>query len=98
MPALLKSTSAATSQTLYVNQTITASAQLAVEGTGAVSAQAVLEGSHDQKGWINIATLNASGTSYAADGGPFQTLWPYMRVRVVSVSGGEAIVYVELGR
>ncbi len=97
MPALLKSPSAATSQTLFVNQTITASSQLAVEGTGAVSAQAVLEGSHDQKGWINIATMNASGNDYATDGGPFQTLWPYIRARIVSVTG-TATVYVELGR
>lgn len=93
MAVWIASNAPATSSTLTVNATITAGFQLAVEGSGSVSATAVIEGSHDGKGWINVATLNASGSNYAADGGPLETNWPYMRSRITAVTGGTATIY-----
>lgn len=57
-----------------------------------MSAKAIVEGSHDGQGWIPIATLTASGTNYATDGGPVETRWPLMRSRLTEVSGGTAIL------
>lgn len=67
--------------------------QLAVSGSGAVSAEAVVEGSHDGIGWIPIVTLTATGTDYATDGGPVETSWPRMRARLTAISGGTATLY-----
>lgn len=93
MAVWITSGAPATSPVLTINATITAGFQLAVEGSGSVSATAVIEGSHDNKGWINVATLSASGTNYATDGGPLETNWPYMRARITAVSGGTATVH-----
>ena len=93
MPVLITSTSPTTSQTLNVNRAVTAAFQLSVEGSGSIASQAVIEGSHDGKGWINIATLNASGTGYAMDGGPFETHWPLMRGRIISVTGTATLYF-----
>lgn len=87
MPQLISSNAPATSQQLAVNQSLKMSLQLAVTGSGSVSASAVLEGSHDGQGWINIATLSASGTNYGTDGGTFETFFPLVRGRLTAVTG-----------
>lgn len=92
MSVLVSSSDVKTSVSLVVNQAIKMSFQLAVAGQGAVSASAVVEGSHDNQGWINISTFNASGTDYAADGGTLETYWPYLRARITAVTG-TATVY-----
>jgi hypothetical protein len=52
----------------------------------------MIEGSHDGQGWINIATLSASGTNYGTDGGTFETFFPQVRARLTAVTG-TATVY-----
>lgn len=93
MPTFITSTAPGTSSALQVNQSIKMTFQLAVAGSGSVSATAVIEGSHDGLGWINISTLNASGTSYGTDGGTLETYWPQVRARITAVTGGTATVY-----
>lgn len=93
MASFLTSTTPANSGAIQVNQSIKMTFQLAVQGTGSVSASAVIEGSHDGQGWINIATLNASGTGYGADGGTLETYWPQVRARLTAVSGAATIYY-----
>lgn len=96
MAQLISSASPVTSYVVYMNGASKPSFQLAVEGSGAVSAQVQMEGSHDGKGWIPIATLSASGNAYATDGGPVETNWPLMRGRLTAVSGGTANLYFAL--
>lgn len=94
MPTLITASAPAASQALQVNQSLKMTFQLAVTGSGTVSASAVVEGSHDGQGWINISTINASGTSgYGSDGGTFETYYPQIRARITAVSGGSATVY-----
>jgi hypothetical protein len=92
MPTIISGSSPATSAPLTLNQSLKMSFQLAVQGAGAVSSTAVIEGSHDGQGWINIATLSAGGTNYAADGGTFETFFPQVRARLTAVTG-TATVY-----
>lgn len=93
MPTFFASSSPVASAALLLNQSLKMTAQLAVEGTGAVAASAVIEGSHDGRGWVNVATLDASGTTYASDGGTFETYWPQLRGRLVSVTGTATLYY-----
>ncbi len=87
MPQLIASSVPASSTVIQLNQALKMSFQLTCEGAGSVSASAVVEGSHDGQGWINIATLSASGTNYATDGGTFESLYPQMRARITAVTG-----------
>lgn len=96
MPQFFSSNTPTTSYVLSLNGASKPSFQLAVAGSGAVSAQAVVEGGHDGAGWIPIVTINASGTDYGTDGGPVETNWPLMRARLVSVSGGTATLHFSL--
>lgn len=94
MPTFITAAAPGTSQALQVNQSIKMTFQLAVTGAGTVSATAAIEGSHDGQGWINIATISASGTTgYGTDGGTFETYYPQIRARLTAVSGGTATVY-----
>jgi hypothetical protein len=93
MPSFLTAANPTTSSPIQVNQSIKMTFQLAVKGSGSVAANAVIEGSHDGLGWINIATLNASGTDYASDGGTLETYWPQVRARLVTVTGTATIYY-----
>jgi len=93
MPQLLASTSPATSSVLQLNQSLKMSFQLSVQGSGSVSASAVVEGSHDGQGWLNIATLEASGTTYGTDGGTFETLFPQVRCRLTAVTGTATVFW-----
>lgn len=96
MPQLLSSSTPVTSYVVSLNGASKPSFQLSVSGAGAVSAQATVEGSHDGIGWITIATLSASGSGYATDGGPVETNWPLMRGRLTAVSGGTATLHFAL--
>lgn len=93
MPALLTSTSPTTSQALRLNQSLKMSFQLAVQGSGSVAAQCVIEGSHDGQGWLTVATLDTSGTNYSTDGGTFETYYPQVRARLASVNGTATVYY-----
>jgi len=93
MPAIITGSAPATSQALTLNQSLKMSFQLTVSGSGSVSASAVIEGSHDGQGWINVATLSAAGTAYATDGGTFETFWPQLRARLVTVTGSATVFY-----
>lgn len=94
MPTFIASTTPGTSQLLQVNQSLKMTFQLSVTGSGNVSATAAIEGSHDGQGWLNIATMNASGASgYGTDGGTFETFYPLIRARLTAVTGGTATVY-----
>ena len=69
------------------------SAQASVEGTGAVSATVVIEGSNNGGlDWVPISALTLSGTTRAIDGGMTETLWGSIRVRVSAISGTNAVV------
>ena len=96
MPQLLSSSTPVTSYVVYFNSASKPSFQLSVSGQGSVSATSEVEGSHDGIGWLPICTLNASGSSYATDGGPLETNWPLMRARLTAVSGGTATLYFAL--
>lgn len=96
MPQFFSSATPVTSYILNMNGASKPSFQLAVQGAAAVSAQAIIEGGHDGQGWITIATLTASGTAYATDGGPLETNWPLMRARLTAVSGGTATLHFAL--
>lgn len=87
MPQLLSASAPTNSAPLQVNQSLKMSFQLAVQGAGSVSASAVVEGSHDGQGWITIATMSASGSGYATDGGTFETYFPQVRARLTAVTG-----------
>ncbi|WDY60399.1 hypothetical protein [Pseudomonas sp. PSKL.D1] len=96
MPQFFSSNTPTTSFVLSLNGFSRPSFQLSVEGAGAVAAQAIVEGGHDGRGWIPIATITASGNVYATDGGPVETNWPLMRARLLSVSGGTATLNFSL--
>lgn len=93
MPQLLMSSVPATSTALQLNQAIKMTFQLSVQGSGSVSASAVVEGSHDGLGWLNIATLEASGTNYGTDGGTFETFFPQVRCRLTAVTGTATVFW-----
>lgn len=92
MSTIITGTAPGTSPPITLNQSLKMSFQLSVQGAGAVSAAAAIEGSHDGLGWINIATLSASGNAYATDGGTFETFFPQVRARLTAVTG-TATVY-----
>jgi hypothetical protein len=93
MATFFSSAAPTTSDKLQVNQPLKMTFQLAVSGSGSVAANAVIEGSHDGQGWINVATFDTSGTGYASDGGTLETYWPQLRARLVSVTGTATLFY-----
>lgn len=93
MPTIITGSAPVTSAPLTLNQSLKMSFQLTVQGAGSVSASVVIEGSHDGQGWINIASLSASGTAYATDGGTFETFWPQLRARITAVTGNATVFY-----
>ena len=96
MPQFFSSAEPTTSYILNMNGASKPSFQLTASGSGQVSAEAIVEGSHDGVGWMPIVTLSASGAVYATDGGPVETHWPLMRARLTSVSGGTATLHFSL--
>lgn len=93
MPTIITGSSPSTSAPITLNQSLKMSFQLAVQGSGSVSASAIVEGSHDGQGWISIATLNASGSNYATDGGTFETYFPQVRARLTAVNGSATVYW-----
>lgn len=93
MPTIITGAAPSTSSPLTLNQSLKMSFQLSVQGSGSVSATAAIEGSHDGQGWISIATLNASGTGYATDGGTFETFFPQVRARLTAVNGNATVYW-----
>lgn len=87
MSLVIQGSAPTTSVVVMLNEALKISCQLTCEGSGSVSATAVIEGSHDGQGWINISTLNASGSNYATDGGTFETYYPQVRARITAVTG-----------
>lgn len=69
---------------------------LAVVGTGTVSASAMIEGSVNGVDWFPLATLTASGTTRAADGGNVRATWTSLRARLTAISGTSAAATVEI--
>jgi hypothetical protein len=58
-----------------------------VDGTGAVTATIIVEGSVDNINWVTLGTITLSGTTSANDGFT-STAWPYVRARVPTVLTG----------
>jgi len=96
MPQFFSSSTPTTSYILNMNGSSKPSFQLAIKGSGAVSAEAVVEGSHDGQGWIQVVSMKASGSAYATDGGPVETNWPLLRARLTAVSGGTSTLHYSL--
>jgi len=71
-----------------------------VQGTGAVTATVVFEGSNNgfagNVGTL-LATLNLSGTTSAADGIYHDAPWSAVRARVTAISGAGAVVDAAMG-
>jgi hypothetical protein len=63
-----------------------------VEGTGSVTADVRIEGSHDGVLWIEVDKYELSGTDTDHDGASMTWAWPYVRGRVHARSGTEAAV------
>lgn len=75
----------------------TLTVQLKATATGAVQADAVIEGAMvagDANGWATIATLTASGTNSAQDSAVAITSWPFLRVRLTTLTGTAAAAEV----
>lgn len=74
-----------------------ATLQAVVTGDGAVAATVVVQGSHDGTNWVDIATIELSGTDTDSDGFSESLAWKYVRARVTAISGTDAAVTVTLG-
>lgn len=86
-------TGAATGATKGPIEGGTITGQLKVTGTGAVTAEGVLEGSlnpADANGWDTIMTLSASGTTNAKDSGSAICAYPWVRFRLTTLTGTAA--------
>lgn len=95
---VFESTTTVTGGAVNLSQedTRTSTYQATVEGTGAVSANVVIEVSNDNKGWLSdsTSTLALSGTTVASKGYTSTASWVYTRARITAVSGTGAKVTV----
>ncbi len=92
-PALISTTVTATGQQFGRNGA-SWSYQLAVVGTGAVSATATIEVSNHGGQWVTFGTLSASGTTAASDSIVGTAPWAYHRARIDTISGTGALATV----
>lgn len=72
--------------------------QAVVTGAGAVSATVAVEATNDYdangvpRNWLpTIGTITLSGTNVATDGFPSNANWIFVRMRLVSISGTNAV-------
>lgn len=63
-----------------------------VAGDGAVAADVTIQGSHDGSTWVDVVTIELSGTDAATDGASQDWGWAYLRAEVDSISGTDAAV------
>lgn len=71
--------------------------QATVSGTGAVSANVIIEASNDLSGWVQLGTIAPSGTDLASAGIVSQTMWRHVRARCTAISGTNALLKVTMG-
>lgn len=73
--------------------------QIAVAGSGAVTATVAIEVSNDDVTYVSDAysTVSLSGTTSAAKGLVMDANWQYVRANVTAISGTSAAVTVILG-
>lgn len=71
--------------------------QATVTGTGAVTATVSVEVSNDGKNFLNLATIDLSGTGSNTDGFASDAVWEYVRGRVTAISGTNATVDLIMG-
>lgn len=66
--------------------------QSTIDGTGAVTATVIVEGSMTTSHWANLGTMSLSGTG--TDSKKFATTepWPYVRTNITAISGTGATV------
>lgn len=77
-----------------VDQTAYRTFQVALSGTGAVTATVAIECSNDGINWETAITFSLSGTSSAHDGNYYVNSWTYTRANVTAISGTSAAVTV----
>jgi malic enzyme len=71
--------------------------QADLDGTGAISATVLVEGSNTGDKFLLLATISLSGTGSTSDGFASDAEWAYVRARVTAISGTGATVNVSMG-
>lgn len=76
-----------------------ATIQATVSGTGAVTANVIIDCSNDGVNAVStsLGTIGLSGTTSSSDGFTTSAPWKYVRARVTSISGTGATVNVNIG-
>lgn len=87
------------SPTVYTGRTKRTSIQMTVDSiTGQESdARALIQVSNDGAQWFNLGVIETTGTGPQKDGGPYEALWEYTRLKLEStpVNGdGRVNIYV----
>lgn len=72
------------SPTFYTGKTKRTSVQMTVDSqTGQdSSARAIIQVSNDGKQWFNLGIMETTGTGPQSDGGPYEALWEYTRIKL----------------
>lgn len=72
------------SPSVYSGKTKRTSVQMTVDSTAAQDsvARAFIQVSNDGKQWFNLGILETTGTGVQKDGGPYEALWEFTRIRL----------------
>lgn len=91
---LLTATGTATGTELTCANNDRRTFQAVCTGTGAVTADVVLEGSNNKTDWITLSTISLSGTAPQTGSFDHYSAWTYIRARTSNVTGTNASVTV----
>lgn len=91
---LLTATGTATGEDLTCSNNDRRTFQAVCTGTGAVTADIILEGSNNKQNWITLSTISLSGTAPQTGSFDHYSAWTFIRARTQNVTGTNATVTV----
>lgn len=74
------------------NKTRRAAFQLLTTGSG--TAKVLVNGSIDQKTWVNFGVMEVGGKHGLVDGGNAEFIWPWVQIQVENITNADATVTV----
>lgn len=89
------------SPSIYTGKTKRTSIQMTVDSTDAQDsdARAFIQVSNDNKQWFNLGVIETTGTGIQKDGGPYEALWEFTRIRLEKTPAdgpGRVNIYISI--
>ena len=87
------------SPTINTGKSKRTSVQMTINSTSGEDsdARAIIQVSNDGNEWFNLGVLETTGTGIQKDGGPYEALWEYTRIRIESTPAhgeGRVNIYI----